>query len=136
MRMRVRPPSKCLTHISANGTPRKFTSSRRSVSAIGQLESYSSHPPGTSSSMSRAYVSAFMATMRSKSGVRATCPSPLTRISYQVGRPWMFDGKTFFPDTGIPMRKIDCMMRPLALAEPVPLTVPILNAKSLLRTSL
>ncbi len=42
----------------------------------------------------------------------------------------MFDGKMFFPVTGIPMRKIACMRSPLALAEPVPLTVPILNAKS------
>src|SRR5213594_46650 len=45
----------------------------------------------------------------------------------------MFDGKTFFPDTGIPMRKIACISRLLALAEPVPLTVAILNAKSLTR---
>ena len=42
----------------------------------------------------------------------------------------MFDGKTFFPVTGIPMRKMACMSRPFALAEPVPLTVPILSAKS------
>src|SRR5689334_7109381 len=43
----------------------------------------------------------------------------------------MFDGKTFFPDTGMPMRKIACMSKVLALADPVPFTVPILNAKSL-----
>src|SRR5512146_3357086 len=43
----------------------------------------------------------------------------------------MFDGKTFLPVTGMPMRKIACMSRLFALAEPVPLTVPILNAKSL-----
>src|SRR3954467_12617804 len=43
----------------------------------------------------------------------------------------MFEGKTFFPVTGIPMRKIACMSRLFALAEPVPFTVPILNAKSL-----
>ena len=54
----------------------------------------------------------------------------LTRISYHVGRPWMFDGKTFFPETGMPMRKIACMSRLFALAEPVPLTVAILKAKS------
>ena len=45
----------------------------------------------------------------------------------------MFDGKTFLPVTGMPMRKIACMSRLFALAEPVPLTVPILNAKSLTR---
>src|SRR5918999_911475 len=43
----------------------------------------------------------------------------------------MLDGNTFFPDTGIPIRKIACMMRLFALAEPVPLTVAILKAKSL-----
>jgi hypothetical protein len=43
----------------------------------------------------------------------------------------MLDGNTFFPVTGTPMRKIACMMSPLALAEPVPLAVAILKAKSL-----
>src|SRR6266550_3143788 len=44
----------------------------------------------------------------------------------------MFDGKTFFPVTGMPMRKMACMSRLFALADPVPLTVPILKAKSLM----
>jgi hypothetical protein len=56
----------------------------------------------------------------------------LTRISYQVGSPWMFDGKMFFPVTGIPIRKMACIRMALALAEPVPFTVPILKAKSLI----
>src|SRR5205085_12197935 len=43
----------------------------------------------------------------------------------------MFEGKTFFPETGMPMRKIACISKLLALAEPVPFTVAILNAKSL-----
>src|SRR5215472_18861747 len=43
----------------------------------------------------------------------------------------MFDGKMFFPLTGIPMRKIVCMRSPLALADPVPLTVAMPSAKSL-----
>src|SRR5579884_3665657 len=64
---------------------------------------------------------------------RAVKPSPLTRISYQVGRPWMFEGKRFFPETGIPMRNIACISRLLALAEPVPLTLASLMAKSLAR---
>lgn len=46
----------------------------------------------------------------------------------------MFDGKTFFPDTGMPMRKMACMSRPFALADPVPLTVPIFRAKSFARS--
>ena len=45
----------------------------------------------------------------------------------------MFEGKTFLPVTGTPMRKMACMIRPLADAEPVPLAVAILNAKSLTR---
>src|SRR5215475_11291020 len=45
----------------------------------------------------------------------------------------MFDGKTFLPVTGMPIRKMACMSSPFALAEPVPFTVPILNAKSLMR---
>src|SRR6187551_868086 len=45
----------------------------------------------------------------------------------------MFDGKTFFPVTGTPIRKIACMMSPLDDADPVPLAVAILNAKSLIR---
>src|SRR5260370_971063 len=61
------------------------------------------------------------------------CPYLLTRISYHVGRPWMFDGKRFFPETGIPMRKMACMRRPLALAEPDPLTLASLMAKSFMR---
>src|SRR4026208_491371 len=43
----------------------------------------------------------------------------------------MFEGNTFFPVTGIPIRKIACMISPLAEADPVPLAVAILNAKSL-----
>src|SRR5688500_12248010 len=43
----------------------------------------------------------------------------------------MFDGNTFLPVTGTPMRKMACMMRPLADADPVPLAVAILKAKSL-----
>src|SRR6185369_9874215 len=46
----------------------------------------------------------------------------------------MFEGNTFLPVTGTPIRKMDCMMRPLAEAEPVPLAVAILNAKSLARS--
>ena len=46
----------------------------------------------------------------------------------------MFDGKTFLPVTGMPIRKMACMMRPFALAEPVPLAVAILKAKSLTRS--
>src|SRR6185503_3638165 len=46
----------------------------------------------------------------------------------------MFEGKTFLPVTGTPIRKMACMMRPLADADPVPLAVAILKAKSLTRS--
>src|SRR5579863_3468248 len=71
-----------------------------------------------------------MATMRSYSRARATCPSLLTRISYHVGRPWMFEGNRFLPETGTPIRKIARMSRLLALDDPVPLTLASFNAKS------
>src|ERR1035441_9148494 len=43
----------------------------------------------------------------------------------------MFDGKMFLPETGIPIRKMLCIRRLFALADPLPLTVAILKAKSL-----
>src|SRR5689334_2281234 len=46
----------------------------------------------------------------------------------------MFDGNTFLPVTGTPIRKIACMISPLAEADPVPFAVAILNAKSLTRS--
>ena len=45
----------------------------------------------------------------------------------------MFEGNRFFPDTGMPMRKIACISSPLALADPVPFTFASLNAKSFMR---
>src|SRR6185295_20336803 len=51
-----------------------------------------------------------------------------------VGSPWMFEGKTFLPVTGTPIRKMACMIRPFADADPVPFAVAILNAKSLTRS--
>src|SRR5579863_7406581 len=74
-----------------------------------------------------------MATIRSTRPERDRYPSLLTRISNQVGRPWMLEGKKFLPTTGMPMRKMAFMSRPLALAEPVPFTLAILMTKSLTR---
>ena len=54
---------------------------------------------------------------------------------YQVGRPWMFDGNRFLPETGMPIRKMACISRLFALAEPVPLTLASLKAKSLMRVT-
>jgi len=42
---------------------------------------------------------------------------------YQVGNPWMFDGKIFLPETGMPIRKSARRMVVLAVALPDPFTV-------------
>src|SRR5690349_20743582 len=57
------------------------------------------------------------------------------RTSYQVGRPWMLDGKMLRAATGTPMRRIARAKRPFADAEPEPLTFANLTTKSLTRTS-
>ncbi|TVR52616.1 MAG: hypothetical protein EA421_13470 [Gemmatimonadales bacterium] len=43
--------------------------------------------------MSRSYEAGFTITKRSKVRLRAVYPRPFTRISYQVGSPWMLEGK-------------------------------------------
>jgi len=53
--------------------------------------------PGATSFTSRAYVSAFMATMMSTRLSGRLVPSLVTRISYQVGRPWMLEGSSSSP---------------------------------------
>src|SRR5580704_15718559 len=55
----------------------------------------------------------------------------LIRTSYQVGRPWMFDGNMLRELAGIPIRRIDLANRELALADPDPLTLANLTTKSL-----
>jgi hypothetical protein len=49
---------------------------------------------------------------------------------YQVGNPWIFEGKIFFPETGIPMRKSARKSRLFAVALPDPLTVLMVMQKS------
>src|SRR6266446_6378534 len=62
---------------------------------------------------------------------RPRWPLSLMRTSYQVGRPWIFDGKMLRELAGIPIRKIDLAKSALALAEPDPLTLANLTTKSL-----
>src|SRR5690606_16951209 len=50
---------------------------------------------------------------------------------YQVGCPWMFDGKMFFPCTGMPILKNDRSSVRLAVWLPVPLAVATAMEKSL-----
>src|SRR3982751_1932471 len=70
--------------------------------------------------------------MRSTPPRRPRQPSPTTRTSYQVGRPWMLDGKMLRAATGTPIRITERANRPLALAEPDPFTLANLTTKSLI----
>ena len=74
----------------------------------------------------------FIATIRSTPPRRPRWPASLTRTSYQVGRPWMLEGKMLRAATGTPMRRIDLPNNELALAEPEPLTLANLTTKSLM----
>src|SRR6188768_526350 len=76
-------------------------------------------------------VSGFMATRKSISFLRPMYPRWLARMVYQVGRPAMFDGNRFFPDTGTPIWKMDRSSTKLAVWLPEPLTVATWMLKSL-----
>ncbi len=75
-------------------------------------------------------VCGFIATIRSTPPRAPRCPASVTRTSYQVGRPWMFDGKMLRGDTGTPMRMTERANSSLALAEPEPLTLANRTTKS------
>src|SRR3984885_9225702 len=76
-------------------------------------------------------VCGFIATIRSTPPRRPSQPASETRTSYQVGRPWMLEGKMLRAATGTPMRRIDLPNRALALADPDPFTLANLTTKSL-----
>src|SRR6476620_8615340 len=75
-------------------------------------------------------VCGFIATMRSTPPRAPRCPSSVIRTSYQVGRPWMLDGKMLRGETGTPMRSTERANSSLALAEPDPLTFANRTTKS------
>src|SRR5512140_3922071 len=75
-----------------------------------------------------------MQTSTSRSRLRAMYPSLFARIVNQVGRPWMFDGNRFLPETGTPMRKMDRMRTLFAVCEPDPFAVATCKEKSLTTT--
>src|SRR5258707_9189141 len=73
----------------------------------------------------------FIAAIKSTPPRRPTQPLPETRTSYQVGRPWMLEGKILREATGTPMRRMARANISLALAEPEPLTLANFTTKSL-----
>src|SRR5713101_5380096 len=57
-------------------------------------------------------------------------PACETRTSYQVGSPWMLDGKMLRGLTGTPMRRIALAKSAFAEADPDPFTLANLTTKS------
>src|ERR1700761_6958839 len=89
-------------------------------------------PPAGKERMSSRAVSAFIATRSSISRLRATYPCLLARMVYQVGKPAIFDGKRFFPLTGMPMPNMLLSSTRLADCDPDPFTVATWMLKSLM----
>ena len=75
-------------------------------------------------------VCGFIATIMSTPPRAPRWPSSVTRTSYQVGRPWMLEGKMLRGETGTPWRRIARANISLALAEPEPLTLAKRTTKS------
>ena len=75
-------------------------------------------------------VCGFIATIMSTPPRAPRWPSSVTRTSYQVGRPWMLEGKMLRGLTGTPWRRIERANISLALAEPEPLTLAKRTTKS------
>src|SRR5437868_11569103 len=75
-------------------------------------------------------VCGFIATIRSVPPRAPRWPASEIRTSYQVGRPWMLDGKILRGATGTPMRITARANISFALAEPEPLTLAKRTTKS------
>src|SRR5712691_6402629 len=69
--------------------------------------------------------------MRSTPPRRPSQPDSETRTSYQVGRPWMFEGKMLRGETGTPILRMAFAKSSFAEAEPEPLTLANLTTKAL-----
>src|SRR5438552_10208992 len=88
-------------------------------------------PPGRTDFRSSRQVATLNAIRMSTLSERAMWPSGVMRSWYQVGRPSMFEGNTFFGATGIPMWKIALVRTRLAVWLPEPLTVAAWMVRSL-----
>src|SRR5438270_6188202 len=106
-----------------------MTSAR--ASAVEYDSSWMTTPPGRTVFRSSRHVTALKATRMSTRSERAMWPSGVTRSWYHVGRPSMFDGKTFFGATGMPILKIARVSTRLAVWLPEPLTVAAWIVRSL-----
>src|SRR6185295_12571529 len=80
--------------------------------------------------MSWFQVCGFIATIRSTPPRRPSQPFSVTRTSYQVGSPWMLEGKMLRGETGIPMRRKLLAKSSFAEAEPEPFTLANFTTKS------
>src|SRR6266850_8124483 len=114
-----------------SGTPTTWMSSRNLDFGSGLVESYSRYPPGSIEATSLSQVCGFIATIRSTPPRAPRWPASVTRTSYQVGRPWMLEGKMLRGLTGTPMRRMARANSSLAEADPEPLTFANLTTKSL-----
>src|SRR4029450_11304068 len=75
----------------------------------------------------------FIATIRSVPPRAPRWPASETRTSYQVGRPWMLEGKIFRGATGTPIPMPARANISFALAEPDPFTLAKRMTKSFMR---
>src|ERR1700738_484105 len=116
--------------MAVSGTPITEMSARNFDDGIGLGEAEHREPPGSSGARSLSQVCGFIATIMSTPPRAPRWPSSVTRTSYQVGRPWMLEGKTLRGDTGTPWRRIERANISLALAEPEPLTLAKRTTKS------
>src|SRR5215471_16151606 len=88
--------------------------------------------PGATVLTSSCAVSGFMQMRTPMSRRRAMKPSFDARIVNQVGSPWMFEGKRFLPETGMPIWKMDRIRIVLEDWEPEPFAVATWIEKSLM----
>src|SRR5450759_388689 len=89
-------------------------------------------PPARTVFRSWCQVATLKATRMSTLSERAIWPSGVTRSWYHVGSPSMFEGKTFFGATGMPIWKIALVKTRLAVWLPEPLTVAAWMVRSLI----
>src|SRR6266568_1592328 len=101
------------------------------TSAVENASSWMTTPPARTLFRSARQVATLKAIRMSTLSDRAMWPSGVMRSWYQVGRSSMFEGKTFFGATEIPMWKIALVRTRLAVWLPEPLTVAAWMVRSL-----